>query len=139
MYAVIDTNILIYDTFENSEKHEPAEKLLNSLSKWLIPVMPLCEYIWFFKRQKLDTYEVKGLVEGYILDPHCKIHVDNGTRLKNAFETVASQKLPLTQIKDMVILSHAKLSKAPWQSLIGNLGEKPWNIGLEQYFKMKQN
>ncbi len=113
MYAVIDTNVLIYDTVEDSEKHEVAEKLLDSLNKWLIPVITLYEYIWFFKRQKLDAYEVKDFIEGYILDPRCKILADNGTHLKNAFETMTSQKLSLTRINDMVILSHAEYSKAP--------------------------
>ncbi len=36
MRAVIDTNVLVYDTFEDSVHHERAKKLLDDLDGWVI-------------------------------------------------------------------------------------------------------
>ena len=113
MRAVIDTNILIYDTVEDSEKHVHAENLLESLDRLLIPPLVLYEYIWFFKRQGLEGNEIKELVEGYLTDPLCTILVDDGTPLKKALEIITSQKLTLARFNDIVILSYAINEKAP--------------------------
>lgn len=113
MYAVIDTNILIYDTVEDSEKHNDVEKLLDSLDGWLIPTLVLYEYVWFFKGQGIKSNDIKELIEGYLSDPLCKILVDDGTPLKKALEIITSQKLSLARFNDMLILSYAISEKTP--------------------------
>lgn len=47
MSAVVDTNVLIFDTFEDSEFHTEAMKLLDSLKKWILPSIAFREYAWF--------------------------------------------------------------------------------------------
>lgn len=54
MSAVIDTNILIFDTFEDSEFHEEARGQLDSLERWILPLIVFHEYVWFMKAEKLD-------------------------------------------------------------------------------------
>ena len=121
MYAVIDTSVLVYDTVEDSEKHSDAEELLESLDGWLIPSLVLYEYVWFFKRQGIESSEVKGLVEGYLSDPLCRILSDNGTHLKKAFEKIASRRLSLARFNDMVVLSHAMSERTPLATFDGKL------------------
>lgn len=43
--AVIDTNVLVCDTFEDSIHHEGAARLLDSLDHWLIPPIVIYEYV----------------------------------------------------------------------------------------------
>jgi len=45
--AVVDTNVLIFDTFEDSEFHIEAMKLLDSLKRWILPSIVFHEYVWF--------------------------------------------------------------------------------------------
>jgi hypothetical protein len=52
--AVVDTNVLIFDTFEDSEFHVEAIKLLDSLKRWILPSIVFHEYVWFMKGEKLD-------------------------------------------------------------------------------------
>jgi len=52
--AVVDTNVLVFDTFEDSEFHREATKLLDSLNRWILPSIVFHEYVWFMKREKLD-------------------------------------------------------------------------------------
>ncbi len=54
MSAVVDTNILIFDTFEDSEFHTEAGKLLDSLERWILPSIVVHEYVWFMKGEGLD-------------------------------------------------------------------------------------
>ena len=121
MYAVIDTSVLVYDTVEDSEKHSDAEELLESLDGWLIPSLVLYEYVWFFKRQGIESSEVKGLVEGYLSDPLCRILSDNGTHLKKALEIITSRRLSLARFNDMVVLSHAMNERTPLATFDGKL------------------
>jgi predicted nucleic acid-binding protein len=37
--AVVDTNVLVYDTFEDSLYHETAARLLDNLDRWLVPLI----------------------------------------------------------------------------------------------------
>jgi len=39
MKAIIDTNVIIYDYIEDSEHHKEAEAILDSLDKWVTPVI----------------------------------------------------------------------------------------------------
>jgi len=45
MKALIDTNVLVYDTFEDSIYHAEAKKLLDSLDRWIIPSIVIHEYV----------------------------------------------------------------------------------------------
>ncbi len=47
--AIVDTNVIIYDYVEDSEYHKEAEAILDSLSKWIIPVIVIHELVWFLK------------------------------------------------------------------------------------------
>ncbi|MEO2152327.1 MAG: PIN domain-containing protein, partial [Thermococcus sp.] len=47
MHGVIDTNVLIYDTFEDTEFHKKAEETLESLDRWYVPAIVTQEYVWF--------------------------------------------------------------------------------------------
>ena len=64
MSAVIDTNVLIFDTFEDSELHAEAEELLDSLKEWIIPSIVFHEYMWFMKAENIDsTFSQKKVIE----------------------------------------------------------------------------
>ncbi|MGC9153811.1 MAG: PIN domain-containing protein [Vulcanisaeta sp.] len=52
MEAIIDTNVIIFDLFTDSEFHNEASALINSLEKlekWLIPPIVVHELIWFLE------------------------------------------------------------------------------------------
>lgn len=54
MSAVIDTNVLIFDTFEDSMHHREAKEQLDSLERWILPSIVFHEYLWFMKGEELD-------------------------------------------------------------------------------------
>ncbi len=45
MEGVVDTNVLIHDTIEDSEFHEAAASDLGRLDRWLVPTVVIEEYV----------------------------------------------------------------------------------------------
>ena len=64
MRVVIDTNVLVYDTFEDSLYHLEAKNILDSLEKWIIPTIVIHEYVWVLKSLKIPVNEVVYKVYG---------------------------------------------------------------------------
>ncbi|MHA1522516.1 MAG: PIN domain-containing protein [Promethearchaeota archaeon] len=113
MHAIIDTNILIYDTIEDSIHHQESQELLNNLSSWQIPIIVMYEYIWFFRELKFTAIQVNELIKGRISNPKCKIISDDMTYTQDALTQSISQKFSLSRFNDMVILSVAKRKDLP--------------------------
>lgn len=65
MSALIDTNVLIYDTFEDSASHKEARARLDSLTEWYIPSIVFHEYVWFMRGERVDLGFAKDKVIEY--------------------------------------------------------------------------
>ncbi len=48
--SVIDTNVLVYDTFEDTSRHAEARALLDSLLEWRVPTVVFVEFVAFLSR-----------------------------------------------------------------------------------------
>ncbi len=107
MHGVIDTNVLIYDTFEDSEFHGEAEDVLESLDTWYIPAIVLQEFVWFFKNNGFSAGETWEVLNGYLDDPRFRGLKDGPETVKMAFELLKSEKISLSRFNDAMILVHA--------------------------------
>ncbi|QDA31264.1 PIN domain-containing protein [Thermococcus indicus] len=130
MHGVIDTNVLIHDTFEDSEFHSEAEDVLESLDTWYIPAIVLQEFVWFFKNNGFSVDETWEVLKGYLDDPRFRGLNDNPQIVKKAFEILKVEKLPLSRFNDAMILAHA-LEKgvlvtfdSKFRKLAGRMGVK---------------
>ncbi|NJE25904.1 PIN domain-containing protein [Thermococcus sp. MV5] len=113
MHAVIDTNVLIYDTFEDSGFHKEARTLLNSLHKWYIPTIVLQEYMWFFKRNNLPLASAKAMISEYTSDPRFKGLEDSYKGVLYALSVLEKENLSISRFNDVLILYHAVTKKYP--------------------------
>lgn len=113
MHAVIDTNVLIYDTFEDFELHKNARALLDSLDKWYVPTIVLQEYIWFFKNNGFSLSEAKSMLMEYINDPRFRGVEENYNAVMYALNILEKNRLSLSRFNDALILYHAVLRKYP--------------------------
>ncbi|NJE10170.1 PIN domain-containing protein [Thermococcus sp. MAR1] len=107
MHGVIDTNVFIYDTFEDSEFHIEAEKVLESLDTWYIPPIVLQEFVWFFKNNGFSVDETWEVLRGYLDDPRFRGLKDNPEIVRRAIELLTAEKLSLSRFNDAMILVHA--------------------------------
>lgn len=107
MHGVIDTNVLIYDTFEDSEFHSEAEKVLESLDTWYIPTIVLQEFAWFFKNNGFSVDETWEVLKGYIDDPRFRGLKNGPETVRRAFGILMEENLSLSRFNDAMILVHA--------------------------------
>jgi uncharacterized protein len=102
--AVIDTNVLVFDTFEDSESHKAAASGLDSLHEWHIPSMVFHELVWFFKGRAIQVSRVNPKVEEYLRNEKTRFSPCTEDDLRFA----AGHLKDYHEYNDLVILSVAK-------------------------------
>jgi uncharacterized protein len=107
--AVIDTNVLIFDTFEDSEFHKAAASGLDSLEKWHIPTIVFHELVWFFKGRAIEVSRVSVKVDEYLRNEKTEFAPCAPDDLRFA----ASRLRDYHEYNDLVILSVAKRLGVP--------------------------
>ena len=106
---VIDTDVLIFDTFEDGEFHAEAASGLDSIERWCIPGMALHEFLWFFKGRDLPLSQARTKAEEYLTNeksvfaPCTPDDIRFATRLMKRYH----------EYNDLVILSVAKRMGLP--------------------------
>ena len=104
MSAVVDTNVLVFDTFSDSEFHVEARKALERLDLWLLPSIVLHEYVWALRGLKADLAFASKKVEEYLLAEKCSFSPDSEVDLLFATRGASSY----AKYNDFLILSQAK-------------------------------
>ena len=107
MKAVIDTNVLSYDTFEDSIYHPQARKLLDELEQWYIPAIVIHEYVWALKSLKISSEMVLYKVEEILNHHKSRLLENTEYDILSALDIVVKENLSLSRYNDKVILSAA--------------------------------
>ncbi len=104
MRAVVDTNVLIYDTYEDSLHHVLASQLLDELDEWVIPLIVLYEYVWFLKGMGEGAEVTLEKLEDYTLSDKSHVYREDDSVLRRAISTLMRDRLTLGKFNDEVIL-----------------------------------
>lgn len=111
--AVIDTNVLIYDTVEDSVYHKDAEEKLSNLRKWVIPTVVLEEFAIVLLQLRVGrSFIRKKLLE--ILENE-KVEIAPLTRQHfiDSINTISKESISFKRLNDKLIVSAAKSRKLP--------------------------
>ncbi|MGQ4891750.1 MAG: PIN domain-containing protein [Candidatus Njordarchaeia archaeon] len=107
MRLVIDTNILIFDTVENSKFHNEAEGILENNSPWLIPLIVIYELVWFFTKIETPTKEIIEILKGYLNDPRARVIKELGNLTLKTLDMISTFNINLKHFNDILILNTA--------------------------------
>ena len=107
MRAVVDTNVLVYDTFEDSIYHRDARSILDGLDEWVIPLIVIYEYVWFLKGLNVSLEDATLKVREYLLSSKNKLIVEEIDDLVKALDMLLLEKLSLSRFNDKIVLSIA--------------------------------
>lgn len=129
--VVIDTNVLIFDTFEDSELHEAATRGLDSAEKWCIPGMAFHEFLWFFKGRDLKLTDAKAKVEEYLTNEKSVF----APCTPDDIEFAVGRMKTYRDYNDLLILSVAERMKLPLFSYDENLEKKAVRYGVALFGK----
>jgi predicted nucleic acid-binding protein len=111
--AVIDTNVLVYDLFEDSLYNTEASSLLDSLEEWVIPAIVVHELVWFIKGLKIETEKAYKLILQYLDNDKTVVKRISARHAKIALDMLLNEKLSLSRYNDKLILAVAIEEKAP--------------------------
>ncbi|MEM5874584.1 MAG: PIN domain-containing protein [Candidatus Aenigmatarchaeota archaeon] len=110
---IIDTNVLIFDTFIDSEKHEEAKELLDSLHEWYLPTIVLIEFIAFLNKSGIKREELLAKIEELIKNPKTILIGIESEDVIKAIEMIRKEKLSTLRLNDKIILNISKRLKKP--------------------------
>ncbi len=131
MRAVLDTNVLVYDTFEDSVFHDEARRLLDSLDAWVIPIIVLYEYVWLMRSLDIDLADVAEKVWEYAWDPKARVVSGGREAVRWALAILREEGRPLSRFNDKVVLAVAQSVELPLASFDLGLRRQAKGLGLE--------
>jgi len=135
--AVVDTNVLVYDTFEDSIFHRHAARLLDELDEWIIPEVVVYEYVCILRELEVSAEDLEDKLRDYLLSPKSKLVCGGSEVLLAAASLLRREKLSLSRFNDKVILITAKRLAYPLATFDRRLRKQATSSGVrvlpEQY------
>ncbi len=102
---VVDTDILLHDTFEDSEKHAEASELLDEADRIYMASIIVHEYLWLLLTKfKIDYDIVREKLEEYFSDARFIYITENSEVFLKALEWMKEDNSDPTMINDYIIL-----------------------------------
>lgn len=129
--AVVDTNVLIYDTFSDSLYHREAALLLESLDSWLVPLIVVYEYVWFMRGLSIDASTVRKKVLEYVAGERAMVASESIDEVRWALNAVAEEGPSIARFNDKVVLSVAARRGLRLATFDRRLRRQAESIGIE--------
>jgi predicted nucleic acid-binding protein len=102
---VVDTDILLHDTFEDSEKHAEAAQLLDEADRVYIASITIHEYLWLLLTKfRIDVESVREKLEEYFSDARFIYISENSEVFMGALDMMKEDGADPTMINDYIIL-----------------------------------
>ena len=124
---MVDTNVLVFDTFEDSEFHKEASSGLDSLEGWGLPSMVFHELVWFFRSQKVVTPRTNAKVKEYLTNEKTTFIPCSADDIMFASSKMKDHR----EYNDLVILSSARRIGIPLYTFDENLRTIAKRQGIE--------
>jgi uncharacterized protein len=105
----VDTNVLVFDTYEDSELHEEARRKLEEADRWVLPGIVVHEYVWALRGLKAGLAFARDKAEEYLLSDRATFSAETRDDILFATRETSS----FSRYNDYLIISHAKRLGAP--------------------------
>ena len=128
--AVVDTNVLIYDLFEDSVYHDEASELLDTLSLWVIPSIVIHELVWFLKGLNIDRQLAINALSQYVKHHKTRIVSIKGDDITSALDIIKQEGISLSRYNDKLILAITFRLRIPLASFDERLRREAMKRGI---------
>ena len=129
--AVVDTSVLVYDTFEDSLYHEATARLLDSLDRWLIPLIVVYEYMWVLKGLNVEPTHVREKLLEYLTEEECSLVREGADEVRWAISTVVEEGLSVARFNGKVVLLIAIRRNALLATFDAKLRSQAKRLGIQ--------
>ena len=108
MKVLLDTNVLVYDTVEDSDYHGEAARIVDEAKEIYIPSIVVHEYIWvMLKTVQAPPTFVSQKIKEYIEDPRVVYILELPEILAYALKFLEEDKASAKEVNDYIILATA--------------------------------
>jgi len=113
MKLLPDTNVLVYDTVEDSPQHQLAAKLVDNARTLYITSLVVFEYLWILlKKLNLNPEFAQAKLKEYLEDPRTVYVCEDSGLLEKALKYMVEDKSPPRELNDYIILCSAEARNA---------------------------
>lgn len=130
--TILDTNVLIYDTFEDTVYHKEARSLLDSLLEWNVPSVVIIEFVAFLNKLHLKREDILNKLDELINDPKFNLIEVEKEDLLAALKIVEGEQLSPLRLNDKIILSVSSRRKENLQTFDKKLKREFENLSKKQ-------
>jgi len=127
-----DTNVLVYETVEDSPHHEEAADIVDSAGEIILPSIVLHEYIWVMvgKLGVPPGFVVQKLQE-YFGDPRIRYLAEPPTVLYQALRLLEEHNASPREVNDYIVLATAMYHGAVLTTFDEKLRKLAEKLGVE--------
>ncbi|RLE65790.1 MAG: VapC toxin family PIN domain ribonuclease [Thermoprotei archaeon] len=113
MKLLLDTNVLVYDTVEDSPQHKLAVKIIDNAGSLYITSLVIFEYLWILlKKLNLNPEFAKIKLREYLEDPRTIYVCEDLDLLEKALKYMVEDRSPPHELNDYIILCAAETRNA---------------------------
>ncbi len=110
---LVDTNVLIYESFEDSEHHKEATNIIYGSGEIIIPNLVMHEYVWILTRLfKVEYNNIARKLEQLSNEQNISFLCEEPTDIAGALRMAYEDKIPQHDINDYIILALAMRTKS---------------------------
>ncbi len=127
-----DTNVLVYETVEDSPRHTEAVRLLDEAERIILPSLVVHEYTWVMTRGLgVDPRFVAEKLGEYLGDPRVSYVAEPPEALRAALRLLAEHRRAARMLNDYIIMVTAKLLGARLATFDSRLARAAKSLGVD--------
>ncbi len=131
MTVLIDTNVLVYDTIENSPHHDSASELIDELEDPTINSMSIVELGFVLPRYGIDNESVRMKIEELLHSDYFTVSWLSGKMMEKASSFMVENNLSFRDFNDWIIVYDAYSRKVPLVTFDKILQKRCKKLGIQ--------
>jgi predicted nucleic acid-binding protein len=127
-----DTNVLVYETVEDSPHHAEAASLIDSSERILLPSIVLHEYVWVMLRKLgVPADFLSEKIAEYLDSPKTLYIPEPPEVVSQALKLIASENISAREVNDVIIALTAKHYRATLATYDEKLRKLAERLGVD--------
>ncbi len=131
MTMLVDTNVLVYDTIENSIHHDRASELIDGSENSIINLLSIIEFGFVLPRYGIDNDSVRMKLEELLDDDYFTVSWLSGKTLEEVSVFMVENRLSFRDFNDWIIAYDAYSRNVPLATFDKVLSKKCKKLGIE--------
>ncbi|OYT54464.1 MAG: hypothetical protein B6U77_02765 [Candidatus Hecatellales archaeon ex4484_218] len=130
MEVIVDTNILVYETVEDSIYHKDVMEKLEKIDVPYLLTNILIEFILVMKKLGLEENFIVNKVLEILEDKRIRLFSIKSVDFKEALKIIGQEKMNTGKINDKIVLALARKNKLPIYTYDKQLKRQAKNLGI---------